>query len=78
MFIDDQQPSTASISVFLITKYTIDSVLSVYHITILLNVTMYITAVLITTHVVADEVNYVATSLSTLLLHCVCRITKHL
>ena len=29
-------------------------------------------------HVVADEVNYVVTSLSTLLLHCVCRITKHL
>ena len=27
---------------------------------------------------VADELNYVATSLSTLLLHCVCRITKHL
>ena len=43
MFIDDQQPSSGSISVFLITKYTIDSVLSVYHIMILLHVTIYIT-----------------------------------
>ena len=43
MFIDDQQPSSGSISVFLITKYTIDSVLSLYHITILLHVTIYIT-----------------------------------
>ena len=29
-------------------------------------------------HVIADEVNYVVTLLSTLLSHCVCRITKHL
>ena len=29
-------------------------------------------------YVVADEVNYIATSLSTLLLHCVCRKKKHL
>ena len=42
MFIDDQQSSSGSISVFLITKYTIDSVLSLYHITILLHVTIYI------------------------------------
>ena len=43
MFIDNQQPSTGSISVSLITKYTIDSVLSVYHIMILLHITIYIT-----------------------------------
>ena len=41
--LDDQQPSSVSISVFLITKRTIDSVLSLYHITILLHVTIYIT-----------------------------------
>ena len=37
MLIDDQQPISGSISVFLITKYTIDSVLSLYHIMILLH-----------------------------------------
>ena len=43
MFIDDQHPSSGNISVFLITKYNIDSVLSLYHITIYLHVTIYIT-----------------------------------
>ena len=33
--IDDQQPSSGSISVFLVTEYTINRVLSVYHIKIL-------------------------------------------
>ena len=42
VFIDDQQPSSGSISVFIIIrKYTINSVLSVYHITILLHVMIY-------------------------------------
>ena len=44
-FIDDQQPSSGSISVFLITINTLSIVfyLYVYHITILLPVTIYIT-----------------------------------
>ena len=39
----DQHPSSGSISVFLTTKYNIDSALSLYHITIYLHVTIYIT-----------------------------------
>ena len=33
VFVEDQQPSSGSISVILITKYTIDRVLSLYRIT---------------------------------------------
>ena len=42
VFIDDQHPSSGSISVFLITKYNIDSVLSLYHITIYLYIILYL------------------------------------
>ena len=38
MFIYEQQPSSGSISVILITKYIIDSVLFICHITMLLHV----------------------------------------
>ena len=48
---DDQQPSSGSISVFLITKYTINSVLSLYHGMILLHVMIYVTGSAKTRHV---------------------------
>ena len=43
VFIDDQHPSSGSISVFLITKYNIDIILSLYHITMYLHGTICIT-----------------------------------
>ena len=44
--IDDQHPRSGSISVFLITKYNINSVLSLYHITIHLHIMIYITVLI--------------------------------
>ena len=43
VFIDDQHPSSGSISVFIITKYNIDTVFPLYHIAIYLHVTIYVT-----------------------------------
>ena len=41
VFLDDQNPSSGSISVFVFTKYNIDSVFSLYHITIYITILIY-------------------------------------
>ena len=63
MFIDDQHLSSGSISVFIITKYNIDSVFSLYCITIYVSscVTIYIT------------ISMYHGSTSVYPLHCHCR-----